>query len=189
MTKKTTSLNPGLGQESPEGVLRNKTPSRAYELAKKYFFKSLSTIDIGSGAGTNTAWLNENGYESVGIESDNELRLKAQEQYPNLKFILDGLPHLKSVVNTKYTNVFACDSLISLPQDQLLTGIINITRITLMGGKIICCFRHTSAGQERRRIYTHHPDQIALLFERQGGKVHLLERDSAWYYLVIEKVI
>ena len=189
MKKKTTPLNPTIPQDSNESASLTKTPERAYELAKKYFFKSLSTIDIGSGAGSDTAWLNENGYESVGIESDNDLRAKAQEQYPNLKFILDGLPHLKSVVNTKYTNVFACDSLIKLPHDQLLTGIINLTRITLMGGKIICCFRHTSAGPERRRIYGHHPDQIALLFEHQGGKVHLLERDSAWYYLVIEKVI
>lgn len=85
-------------------------------------------LDIGSGAGFDSKYFAERGYDVTGIDlSDNLLKL-AQEFVPNAKFIKMDMRKL-SFANESFDGVWANGSLLHLPKKYIKSVLTDIYRI------------------------------------------------------------
>jgi ubiquinone/menaquinone biosynthesis C-methylase UbiE len=162
-------------------------PDRLYELAKVFFIKGEPTIDIGSGVGRDTSWLNQNNYPCVGVEPAKGMLELAQQKFPNCNFINDSLPEIKNIQDQSYSNVFVCAVLMHIPENELIITIMSLLRITTQKGKIILSFRDSKNEKDGRLFINYHINHIAHIFESLGSKILLTEEVGDWKNLVIEK--
>src|SRR5260221_5502734 len=90
--------------------LEQDAPSDMYELLGRYFAPGL-TADIGCGAGRDTAWLAENGFQAIGFDASQGLLDEARAAYPGLTFQQATLAELDGLARGVYQNVL-CETVI-----------------------------------------------------------------------------
>lgn len=172
-------------------------PTRLYELAKTYFKKEASTLDLGCGIGRDTFWLKENGYNAFGCDFSDELLKIAKAKFNDVNFFHDSLPELKSLENHSVENIFSSAVLQHIPRSDLIEAIRNILRIAIPGARIILSFRGTTSPDNREdgKLYENYQiGQISSILESFGAHVLLEEitedneRNLKWNTIVCEKV-
>ena len=183
--KKKTSVN--IDAETYTYLHGVHVPRRLYELAEIYFIKNAPTIDIGSGCGRDTSWLNHSGFPCIGIEPLIGLRTVASIEFPKYTFLKSSLPDLQGLESSKFNNVFICNVLMFVPVQDIILSVMNLLRITTTGGRIIISIGNGIAEKDGKIIESYHPDRIAQLFEHLRGKVLLIEKNTSVINLVIEK--
>ena len=183
--KKKTSVN--IDAETYTYLHGVHVPRRLYELTEIYFIKNAPTIDIGSGCGRDTSWLNQSGFPCIGIEPVDGLRNEAVNEFPKYTFIKSSLPNLREIESSKFNNVFICNVLMFVPVQDIIVSVMNLLRITATSGRIIISIGNGLAEKDGKTIESYHPDRIAQLFEHLKGTILLIEKQTSVINLVIEK--
>ena len=148
--KKKTSVN--IDAETYTYLHGVHVPRRLYELAEIYFIKNAPTIDIGSGCGRDTSWLNHSGFPCIGIEPVDGLRNEAVNEFPKYTFIKSSLPNLREIESSKFNNVFICNVLMFVPVQDIIVSVMNLLRITATSGRIIISIGNGLAEKDGKTI-------------------------------------
>jgi SAM-dependent methyltransferase len=142
-------------------------PVDLYALFRRYFRPGL-TADIGCGSGRDAAWLNANGFPTIGYDVSEGLLAQARARYPQLEF--------ETVI-------------MHLPRDEIAPAVSRMMTILKPGGVLYLSWRVTANADRRDengRLFTAFasdlvrgalPDQVILLDEeiaRSSGAVHRL---------------
>jgi 2-polyprenyl-3-methyl-5-hydroxy-6-metoxy-1,4-benzoquinol methylase len=85
------------------------TPTRLYALITEYFTKNSLTLDVGCGIGRDTNWLNQQGYPAMGIDASEGMLNQAKQLYPEVNFIKDTLPDLKTLNGQCFKNILCSE--------------------------------------------------------------------------------
>lgn len=182
--------------QSISDLHKNLVPERLYELAKTYFYPNSKTIDIGCGIGRDTDWLNQNGYNAIGVDGSLEMLNFARLHYPETLFIHDYLPELKNTSGEDFANIFCSAVLMHLTTDNLSLACDRFD--SLVGNKacILISYRDTNQSdwRENGKLYTPiNTDSVVSIFISKGYDVVVNEttvdtgRGLNWTNLVFKK--
>ena len=171
-------------------------PERLYELANIYFYPNSKTLDLGCGIGRDTHWLNQNGFNAIGVDGSLEMLHFASLHYPETTYIHDYLPELKNTINHEFTNIFCSAVLMHLSPENIQKACEKI--VSLLGEKacILISYRDTTQPdyRENGKLYTPIDTRwMCSLFTDNGFDVVINEttvddaRGLNWTNLVFKK--
>lgn len=169
------------------------TPAKIRSLIQTFFHPASPTVDIGSGSGRDTAFLNSQGYPTIGVEASDGMRAEAERYHPGFTYLKDSLPELSTLESGSFRNLLSNAVLMHLSEADLVKGLLNILRVLEPRGRAVLSFRGPSVPEHDndRQISLFTPSQVAELLESLGGKVlHLetvVENGVSWHYVVCEK--
>ncbi|PWQ93611.1 class I SAM-dependent methyltransferase [Leucothrix arctica] len=171
-------------------------PLPVYESISEHFKPNSTVLDIGSGTGRDSCWLDENNYKVTGVDASEGMLETAMVSYPDIPFIQDSLPRLNTIESEQSDNVLCAAVLMHLPEAQIGEAVYNLFRITKEGGVILLSFRGTNAEDNREdgKLYTPiNPKALITLFEHLGATLLSEsqnieeERGLLWNKLVFRK--
>ena len=129
------------------------------------YFRPGPTADIGCGAGRDTAWLNDNGFPTVGYEPSSGLLGEARRRYPALEFRQSGLPELHGVADRSLANVLCETVIMHLEPSALVPSVRKLVDVLAPGGTLYLSWRVTE-GADRRdehgRLYAAFDADVVL---------------------------
>jgi SAM-dependent methyltransferase len=123
----------------------------------KAFFRPGATADIGCGSGRDTAWLNANGYPTVGYDASSGLLAQARARHPGLSFRQSALPELTGINDESLTNVLCETVIMHLPALAIVPSVSRLADVLLPGGIMYLSWRATEGDDVRDecgRLYT-----------------------------------
>ena len=131
-------------------------PADMYALLRTHFTPG-PTIDVGCGAGRDTAWLAANGFDARGIDASAGLLEQARAAWPALRFDQATLPELDGVTRDAFQNVL-CETVI-MHLEPALIGPSARALLALLrpGGTLYLSWRVTGDATKRDpggRLYT-----------------------------------
>lgn len=171
-------------------------PERIYELIEHYFIKRGITLDVGCGIGRDTHWLNQQGYQAIGIDASEGMLNYAKSLYPKIDFILDYLPDLKTQDNSIFGNILCSAVLMHLNDADFMAACTRLFSLLADEGILIISFRGTNEQGHREKGKLYNPieiDQFLIFVNAQKGTVLVKEsiadnsRGLLWHNLVIKK--
>lgn len=143
-------------------------PVDMYDLFKKYFIKSGSTVEIGCGNGRDANWLSNNGYKVDAFDSSNELIRIAKTLYPNIQFGIANLPDLQEI-HGEYDNLVCETVIMHLSTTNIQRSIQSLGRLLKTDGIMYLSWRVTEGEDMRHsdgRLYSaFSPDFILTQFK------------------------
>lgn len=160
--------------------LAQPAPTDMYELLREYFAPGGSTVDIGCGAGRDTAWLNEHGFPTIGYDPSPGLIEQARMRYPSLAFEQAALPELEGVASGAFDNVLCETVIMHLPVGELARACDRLLDLVRPGGVLYLSWRVTEGGSVRDvydRLYSSF-DASVVMASFEGQDV-LWSRESA----------
>lgn len=171
-------------------------PERLYDLSKTYFYPNAKTLDLGCGIGRDTNWLNQNGFNAIGIDGSIEMLNLASLHYPQTLYIHDYLPELENTNNDQFVNIFCSAVLMHLSPENIQVACEKIVALVGEQACILISYRDTSHPdfRENGKLYT--PIDTALIsrfFAKNGFEVIINEttidntRGLNWTNLVFKK--
>jgi len=177
---------------------RRLTPTRLYESIKSFFHPAGVTADIGCGSGRDVAWLAAEGFPATGYDASQEMLAYARSEYPNLSFQSERLPDLAGIANAAFDNVLCSATIMHLRREDLITAVINLSRILKPNGRLVLSYRGSRISDEREsdgRLFTAiPPGKLILLLESAGFRIAMSERrmdidrpDIWWTVILAEK--
>lgn len=120
-----------------------------HPLVSEFFAKGEPTADIGCGSGREAAWLDGNGYPTIGYEAAAGLIGQARRRYPHITFECAVLPELAGLATNSFGNVF-CETVIMHLQVQAVSvGVQRLLQILKPAGTLYVSWRVTR-GEDRR---------------------------------------
>jgi 2-polyprenyl-3-methyl-5-hydroxy-6-metoxy-1,4-benzoquinol methylase len=171
-------------------------PERIYELAKQFFIKNGKTLDVGCGIGRDTQWLCHQGYPAIGIDASVSMLNYAKSLYPEVDFILDELPHLKTQGESTFANILCSAVLMHLNDADFIASCARLWSLLAAHGILIASFRGTKEPDHREKGKLYNPIAIAAFlkfFTDQEGVILVNEsvadksRGLVWHNFVIKK--
>lgn len=171
-------------------------PERIYELIEHYFIKNGKTLDVGCGIGRDTNWLNQQGYEAIGVDASEGMLSYAKSLYPKIGFILDYLPDLKTQDNAIFDNILCSAVLMHLNDADFMAACARLFSLLADEGVLIISFRGTNEQGYREKGKLYNPievDQFLIFVNDQKGTVLVKEfiadnsRGLLWHNFVIRK--
>jgi ubiquinone/menaquinone biosynthesis C-methylase UbiE len=171
-------------------------PVRIYALAQKYFWPQNPTLDLGCGTGRDSAWLQEQGFPTLGVDASSEMLKVARTKCPAVEFKEDSLPELSTIPDNAYRNVLCSAVLMHLSRAELPLAITHILRILRPTGRLLLSFRPTVSpdGREKGKLYEPiDPQALGQLFNAGGAQVLHQEKDfepcrgHLWHNIIVEK--
>jgi SAM-dependent methyltransferase len=132
------------------------TPLDVYALVERFFAPG-PTVDVGCGAGRDTAWLVEHGYPATGVDPSAKLLAQARHRHPGIAFIQGSLPDLPGVPGAHFANVFCETVIMHLDRTEIANAGRSLVELLAPGGTIYLSWRST-LGLDKRdstgRLYT-----------------------------------
>ncbi|MFM8341758.1 MAG: class I SAM-dependent methyltransferase [Methylomonas sp.] len=150
---------------------RTLVPERLYQLAKTYFYPNAKTIDIGCGIGRDTHWLNQNGFDAIGVDGSLEMLNFARLHYPETLFIHDYLPELENTIGEEFSNIFCSAVLMHLTVDNIKLACDRFDSLAGNKSCILISYRDTNQSdwRENGKLYTPiDTDSLASIFISKG---------------------
>ena len=129
--------------------LAQPVPDDMYALLTEHFVPGGVSVDIGCGAGRDTAWLLAHGYRACGYEPSAGLIAQARAAYPGLRFGTAALPELAQIEDEACDNVLCETVIMHLPPAEVPAAVSNLARILKAGGTLYLSWR-VSAGEGQR---------------------------------------
>ena len=103
-----------------------------------YFNNGDTIIDLGSGSGYITDYLNKKGLNAIGIDNSSEMINIAKETYPNIKFILDDILDIESYFKeNEIAGAIAIYSLYLVPREYLNNFLKSLSKVLKPGAKFL----------------------------------------------------
>ncbi len=127
------------GQPSPEDL---------HALLREYFRKG-PTLDVGCGAGRDTAWLAANGFDARGVDACDALLAQARLAHPGLVFRTAALPELHGVDRGRYQNVLCETVIMHLEPAQVAPSVQALRALLRPGGTLYLSWRVTRGASTR----------------------------------------
>ncbi len=127
------------GQPAPEDL---------HALLREYLRKG-PTLDVGCGAGRDTAWLAANGFDARGVDASEALLAQARAAHPGLTFKPAALPELHGVDHGRYQNVLCETVIMHLEPAQVAPSVRTLLALLRPGGTLVLSWRVTR-GESRR---------------------------------------
>jgi SAM-dependent methyltransferase len=150
-------------------------PSDMHALIRR-FFKPGPTADIGCGSGRDTAWLNANGFPTVGYDASDGLLAEARRRHPDSRFQWATLPGLTGIEDGSVANVLCETVIMHLGATMIVAAVRRLMSILEPAGILYLSWRVTE-GADRRdehgRLYAAFPS--ALVFQGLGSAEILLD--------------
>jgi 2-polyprenyl-3-methyl-5-hydroxy-6-metoxy-1,4-benzoquinol methylase len=171
-------------------------PERIYELAKQFFIKEGKTLDVGCGIGRDTQWLCQQGYHAVGIDASVSMLNYAKSLYPEVNFILDELPHLRTQGDITFDNILCSAVLMHLNNADFMASCARLGSLLAAHGILIVSFRGTKEPDHREKGKLYNPIAIAAFVkfftDRQcvilvNESIADKSRGLVWHNFVIKK--
>ena len=171
-------------------------PIRIYALITDYFTKNSLTLDVGCGIGRDTNWLNQQGYPAMGIDASEGMLNQAKQLYPEVKFIKDTLPDLKTLNEQRFTNILCSAVLMHLNHETLYAACLRLITLLEPAGHLIISIRNTKADNHREngKLYEDIDSaEFKDFFTQQHCQVIIAEQETesarqlTWYNFVIKK--
>ena len=171
-------------------------PVRLYELAQTYFYPNAKTIDIGCGIGRDTHWLNQNGFNAIGVDGSLEMLNFASLNYPDTLFIHDYLPELGNTTGKEFTNILCSAVLMHLTTSNIKLACDRFDSLLGDDACILISYRDTNQAdwRENGKLYTPiSTDTVVSYFTSKGYKSIVNEttvddaRGLNWTNLVFKK--
>lgn len=171
-------------------------PARIYHLIKQHFTRNGICADIGCGIGRDSAWLSSHGYPVIGIDASRGMLQQAKQQNPNVHYVHDSLPLLKSQKDSSFINVLCSAVIMHLDDDDIEKTVLNLMRITMPSGVIILSFRGTGSKNHREngKLYNNieKEELISLFKNSEADLIHYeIDNDSRnlkWTNIVFRKL-
>ncbi|MFZ4875607.1 class I SAM-dependent methyltransferase [Janthinobacterium sp. Mn2066] len=123
-------------------------PSDMYALLKQYFSPGL-TVDIGCGAGRDTAWLLDNGFQAIGVDVSQGLLDEARAAYPGITFQQASLPALDGLERGSYQNVLCETVIMHLDPASISDAVSTLIALLVPGGTLYLSWRVTEQASQR----------------------------------------
>lgn len=145
--------------------LEQDAPSDMYELLGRYFAPGL-TADIGCGAGRDTAWLAENGFQASGFDASPGLLDEARAAYPSLTFQQVTLPELDGIERGVYQNVLCETVIMHLEPARISEAMASLIELLRPDGTLYVSWRvteHESLRDKAGRLYSSFDRQLVIL--------------------------
>jgi SAM-dependent methyltransferase len=145
--------------------LEQDAPSDMYALLKQYFTPGL-TADIGCGAGRDTAWLLENGFQAIGLDVSQGLLDEARAAYPGITFQQGSLPVLDGLQRGSYQNVLCETVIMHLEPASIGEAVSSLIALLLPGGTLYLSWRVTEQASQRDksgRLYSAFERELVTL--------------------------
>jgi 2-polyprenyl-3-methyl-5-hydroxy-6-metoxy-1,4-benzoquinol methylase len=145
--------------------LEQDAPSDMYALLERYFTLG-PTVDIGCGAGRDTAWLVENGFQAIGIDASLGLLDEARAAYPGIAFQPGTLPELDGLKRGTYQNVLCETVIMHLEPARISEAITSLIALLRPGGTLYVSWRVTeveSLRDKAGRLYSSFDRQLVTL--------------------------
>ena len=123
-------------------------PEDMYALLREYFRKG-PTLDVGCGAGRDTAWLVANGFDARGIDASEPLLAQARAAHPGITFKTAALPELHGVDHGRTQNVLCETVIMHLEPAQVTPATRALLALLRPSGTLYLSWRVT-AGESKR---------------------------------------
>jgi SAM-dependent methyltransferase len=148
----------------------------------RQFFRPGASADIGCGSGRDTAWLNRNGYPTIGFDASRELLAEATRRHPGVEFRPAALPDLTGVADDSFANVLCETVIMHLDLEAATAAVERLLAVLRPGGTLYLSWRVTE-GADRRddhgRLYAAlEPERVLralggadILLDEQVGSV------------------
>lgn len=140
-------------------------PRDMYALLKRYFTPG-PTADIGCGAGRDTAWLVENGFQAIGIDASPGLLNEARAAYPDIRFQQGALPELDGLERGSFQNILCETVIMHLEPAMIGDAITSLIALLRPGGTLYLSWRVTepeSLRDKAGRLYSSFDRQLVIL--------------------------
>ena len=106
-------------------------------------FRPGPTLDVGCGAGRDTAWLAANGFAARGVDASEGLLREARLAHPGLRFDVATLPGLAGVERDAFENVLCETVVMHLPATQVAAATRSLRALLRPGGTLYLSWRVT----------------------------------------------
>ncbi|BCM90004.1 hypothetical protein IAD21_01855 [Abditibacteriota bacterium] len=144
--------------------LEQPSPQDMYSLLTQHFTPGL-TADVGCGAGRDVAWLNNNGFETIGYDASQGLLEQARQHYPALRFEPAVLPELEGIGRHTFQNVLCETVIMHLDADLVGPATRRLLDILGPGGTLFLSWRiaeGTSQRDKYQRLYSWFDESLVL---------------------------
>lgn len=122
--------------------LAQDAPDDLYRLLRRHFAPG-PTLDVGCGAGRDTAWLAANGFQASGVDASDGLLAQARAAHPTLHFAHAALPALAGVPREAFQNVLCETVIMHLEPAQVGPGVRSLLALLQPGGTLYLSWRVT----------------------------------------------
>lgn len=155
--RKTLDIYDAAPGDFAKAWLDQPPPADLQDAARRFFIRDGATADIGSGSGRDVAWLNDNGYPTIGYDISPGLLAEARRRYPQYRFETAALPALAEIADASFDNVVCETVIMHLPLAEIAPSVKRLTAILKPGGILYLSWRATSERDQRDehgRLYT-----------------------------------
>ena len=156
-------------------------PEDMYALLRAHFTPG-PTIDVGCGAGRDTAWLAAHGFDARGIDASAGLLAEARAAHSALRFEQAALPELAGVERGTFQNVLCETVIMHLDPTQVGPAVRCLLALLRPGGTLYLSWRVADAASTRDaagRLYAAFDKAVVTRELAPGDKIiHDEERVS-----------
>src|SRR5262245_37305730 len=124
-------------------------PTPLYRFILGFFHAGQPSADIGCGSGRDVAWLNEQGFPTIGYDASEKMLEEAGAAYPGLDFRQAALPDLAGIEDASIDNVLCSAVLMHLPREELITAVLALARILKSLGRLVLAVRESQFDTDR----------------------------------------
>jgi SAM-dependent methyltransferase len=124
-------------------------PVDLYDAVVKNFVLGGRTADIGCGSGRDTAWLNANGYPTVGYDPSESLLAEARRRHPGSRFRRTSLPDLGGIEKDSFANVLCETVIMHLDATSIPSAVEHLFALLAENGVMILSWRVTEKSDQR----------------------------------------
>jgi SAM-dependent methyltransferase len=138
------------------------------------------TADIGCGAGRDTAWLVDQGFDTVGFDASEGLLAEARRRHPAITFRRSVLPGLAGIADGSFRNVVCETVVMHLAVSEIPAAVERLLAILRPGGTLYLSWRVTEGADVRLgdgRLYSAFP--ASLVTAALDGAVLLHDSEGA----------
>ncbi len=123
-------------------------PEDMHALLRAHFAPG-PTIDVGCGAGRDTAWLAANGFDARGVDACEGLLAQARAAHPGLRFGHATLPALDGVERGTFANVLCETVVMHLDPAEVGPAVRSLLALLRPGGTLYLSWRVTAGASAR----------------------------------------
>ena len=172
-------------------------PHRLYALIQTYFIAHGKTVDVGCGIGRDSFFLQQTGFEVIGVDASIGMLNQAKALYPSVGFFQDDLPNLPTLPDITFDNVLCSAVLMHLDSHNVWKAVRRLLNLLKPHGVLIVTLRGTQQPDLRENGKLYQPVDLSVL--RQFLEDHAAQivhdeqdiepqRQLTWYNVVIKKL-
>jgi ubiquinone/menaquinone biosynthesis C-methylase UbiE len=148
-------------------------------------------MDVGCGAGRDTQWLGELGYDAVAIDLSSGMLTEGRRRVPNGRFVQATVTRLP-IDSASMDGAWICSSLVHLNHDEVSVALGEIARVLRPGGAIYVGVEEGGGAEwrvesngSRRRYHFWQGSELAELVTSSGFTVveQYVDHVPPWRFL------